>query len=445
MAKKFASRGPLAFVLAVSRNFLADRCLILSASLSYATTLSLVPFLAVAFSLAKAFGLYEAPFLREALLRASAEKVEVADAVLGYISNTNLQALGAVGVATLFVTSVGLLGSMESALNAIWGVRDRRAGWSRFSSYVTVVLVCPVFILAAFSATASLHNAVVTQWLARFALANQIYLLGVKALPVLMVWAALFLLYAFLPAARVRRVPALAGALLAALCWQAAQAAYIRYQVGVTGYNAIYGGFAQVPLLLLWLYISWVVVLAGAETAKCLQGLAGPFLTRKDKALCVADRRDLMLVAALMLAERAEDRGGPLDPTEAAGALGLEKKPVARALEDLVRLGAAVRAAEGEEAGGYVLAAAPDRIVAGDLLVAWDNLRDPGEGVEPGLGFSLLSAVRNETARAIRESAPQTLRELWLSLPEKPAAPPEDSPPLDQPPEASDDSGASTK
>lgn len=420
MAKTRASRGPLAFATAVVRAFLADRCLVLAASLGYATALSLVPFLAVAFSLAKAFGLYEAPFLREALMRVSAEKAEVADAVLGYIANTNLQALGAVGVATLFFTSVGLLGAMESSLNAIWGVRDHRAGWSRFSSYVTVVLVCPVFILAAFSATASLHNAAVAQWLARFALANQIYLLGVKALPVLMVWAALFFVYAFLPAAPVRRIPALVGAFLAAACWQAAQAAYIRYQVEATGYNAIYGGFAQVPLLLLWLYISWVVVLAGAETAKCLQGLSGPLSVGPGRSLSASDRRDLVLVAALMLAERAEDRGGPLDPAEAALALGLDRAEVDRVLEDLVRLGAAVRAARGEGPGGYVLAAAPDKIVAGDLLADWENLTPPGGGVEPGLGFSPLAALRAGTARAVRESAPQNLRELWLSLPEKP-------------------------
>ena len=416
----------------VAFSFLTNRGLLLASSLSYTTVLSLVPLLAVAFSLAKGFGIYEAPFLRNVLLRLTAEKTDVVDAVLGYIQNTNVKALGFIGVATLFITSVSLLSTMEEAFNIIWHAKTRRGLWSRFTNYVTVILVCPVFILAAFSVTATLQSASVVHWLREIELVHRALTVGLKALPMVMISISLFILYKFLPNVRVSSRAAVAGAATAGICWQSTQTLYIRYQIGATGYNAIYGSFAQIPLLLIWLYISWLIVLAGAEIANACQNF---FRIRHEdmvRTLSVSDRRDLSLLLALMLAERTEKRGAPLADSEAADHLGMPLKLVDQELKKLVRIGTAVRVDGDEDAEGengssaerYILAVPPDRLTVGELVVAWEGLRNGGRGDGPDTGemsdlaerFPELSRIKERLNAACLDGSAQTLREAWLAM-----------------------------
>ncbi|WP_243309842.1 YhjD/YihY/BrkB family envelope integrity protein [Fundidesulfovibrio agrisoli] len=406
---------PARLGLTLVRSFLGNRCLMMASALCYATVLSLVPLLAVAFSLAKGFGVYDAPYLREALLRLTAEKADIVDAVLGYIQNTNVRALGFIGVAMLFITSAGLISTVEEACNVIWRAPGNRGAWSRLTNYLTVILVCPLFILAAFSVTATFQNAQVVHWLGEIELVNKAFTLGLKAVPTLMVCVSLFVLYKFLPNVEVRALPAAAGALAAGIGWQLAQAAYIRYQIGVTGYNAIYGSFAQIPLLLVWLYISWLIVLAGAELAHAIQSAPSEAARAAGAAYSLADRRGVALLAALMLTEKAETAGGPLLAEDAAQAGGLPPLVVEEELARLARIGIAARV----EGGGYVLLAAPDRITVGELLTGWENLR--GDGPIPDLDgrYPVLARLRKGMETACREVDGRTLRELYETLPQE--------------------------
>ncbi len=423
--------SPLFWLSFIVTSFLRNRGLLLASSLCYTTVLSLVPLLAVAFSVSKGFGIYEAPFLRDALLRLTAEKTEIVDAILGYIMNTNVKALGFIGVATLFITSVGLLSTMEESFNIIWHAKAQRGLWSRFTNYVTVILVCPVFILAAFSATAGFQNAAVVQWMHSVTILDWFIGLGMKAVPTAMVSIALFILYKFLPNVRVKLLPAVIGSVLAGLCWQTTQAVYIRYQIGATGYNAIYGSFAQIPLLLIWLFISWVIVLLGAEVANALQNAARVRLEDAAKAYSVADRRDVMLLLALLLAERAEKRQPPLADAEAASLLHAPLRVVDEELRGLCRLNVAVRVKAETDAECYALSAPPDTVRVGDLIVSWEHLRGYRQGYGREYGrwpqteaaetsavdalasrHPGLQRIKDQLSSACREGTKQTLRDV---------------------------------
>jgi membrane protein len=410
----------------VAASFLSNRSLLLASSLSYTTVLSLVPLLAVAFSVAKGFGIYEAPFLRDVLLRLTAEKTDVVDAVLGYIQNTNVKALGFIGVATLFVTSVSLLSTMEEAFNIIWHSKTRRGLWSRFTNYVTVILVCPVFILAAFSVTATLQNASVVRWLREIELVNRAFTVGLRAVPMVMVSISLFILYKFLPNVRVSALAAVIGAATAGVGWQGTQTLYIRYQIGATGFNAIYGSFAQIPLLLVWLYISWLIVLAGAEIANACQNFTRIRHEDTVRSYSVSDRRDLALILALMLTERAENKGAPLADMEAALPLEMPVKLVDQELKRLARMGVAVRVDDGGDTEGnterYVLGVPPDRITVGELVVAWEGLRnvngkDEGELSDLAERYPELVKIKERLNVSCLEGSTQTLRDVWLTMP----------------------------
>jgi len=402
----------------VAASFLGNRGFLLASSLSYTTVLSLVPFLAVAFSVSKGFGIYEAPYLRDVLLRLTAEKADVVDALLGYIQNTNVKALGFIGVATLFVTSVSLLSTMEEAFNIIWHAKEKRGIWSRFSNYITVILVCPVFILAAFSVTATFQNASMIQWLREIELFNQAITMALKAVPMVMVAISLFILYKFLPNVKVSSYAAVTGAAIAGFAWQTTQALYIKYQIGATGYNAIYGSFAQIPLLLVWLYISWLIVLAGAEVANAAQNFSRVRREDTAKSYSFADRRDLSLLLALMLTERAENKQPPLADMEAAEPLGVPVKLVLQELRKLARMGVAVRVDGEGEGERYVLAAAPDKITVGELVVAWEGLRGDTDLEDLSVRYPALAEIKTRLSASCLEGSTQTLRDVWAAMPQ---------------------------
>lgn len=329
-----------------ARAFLDNHALLMASALAYTTVLSIVPFLAVAFSIAKGLGLYDAPPVREVLLRLTADRVAVVDGILDYIQNTNVKTLGALGTALLLATAVSLLSTVEGALSTVWKVDTRRGPWTRFTTYTTLIVVGPVLLFAAISTTASLKTSAASRWLMGLPLAHQALATLLAVMPLLLVWLVFFLLYRFLPSARVRAVPALIGALAGGSLWQALQWAYLTFQFGTASYNAIYGSFAQIPLLLLWLYLSWAIVLLGAQVSHTAQCYRRDLAETAAARLTQADRHGLALLLLLLL-ERAAARRRPPPPVPVlAERLGLPPGALEALCETLAGAGLLVATAE---------------------------------------------------------------------------------------------------
>lgn len=252
-----------------------DQCLLRSAALTYITALSIVPFLAVAFSISKGLGFQNTRYLQNFLLELSAGRETVVEHIIDYINRTNVSTLGAVGVLFLLVTVFSLLGAVEQTFNSIWGIRAERPFNRKFADYLSVTLICPMLIFAAISFTATLESSVVVQKILSISVVSFVYLIILKLLPFFLVTVALFFLYVFMPNLKVSLKGCLAGAVISSFLWQGAQKLFMHYQIGVSRYNAIYGSFAQLPLFLIWLYLSWIIVLLGAEIAFCLQNYEG--------------------------------------------------------------------------------------------------------------------------------------------------------------------------
>src|ERR1051325_915033 len=243
--------------------FTENRCPLLASALTYTTLLSLVPLLALMFATLKGFGVQNRlePILIEKL---SAGSEQIVRQIIGYIDKTDVKALGAVGLASLLVTAISVIGNIEFALNRIWGVQRTRNIGRKFSDYLSVLLTCPILFVAALGVTSSAQNVDVVQWF--LALPGMGYLvLAIAAVtPYILMWIALTFLYDYLPNTRVRFASALYGGIIGGTLWQLAQWGYVHFQVGVSRANAIYGAFAQLPIFLVWLYMGWNVVLFGA-------------------------------------------------------------------------------------------------------------------------------------------------------------------------------------
>jgi membrane protein len=249
-----------------------------AASLTYRTLLSLVPTLAIAFAAFHALGglrRLKEP-LQQLIVRniAFGQGDQVGQTLDRFIDNIDAGAIAGVGALGLAYTAIGLLTAVEDAMNRVWGVRRTRPLAVRVVLYLAMTVVLPPLVAVSVSVSA---------WLASSGFAGEMMgwlppALGavlLSAASLVSVCAAFTLAYRFLPNTAVTWRAALAGGAAAALVWQGVKAAFLAAYVGSVQYSAIYGALGAIPLLMIWVYLSWVVVLFGARYAALFQGCPG--------------------------------------------------------------------------------------------------------------------------------------------------------------------------
>lgn len=394
-------------VYMVATGFLADHCIIRASALTFTTILSIVPLLAVAFSIAKGFGLQNADFIRNFLMGVTAGRTEVVDKILQYIGNTNVKTLGWIGVGTLLVTVFTTVGNVERAFNTIWGVKRGRGSWRKFTDFFSIIVICPIIALAATSFTVMVQKLELVHDFMRDPGYDGLEKLLLKLVSLALVWVGFTFAYSFVPNTRVRLRAAVAGGVVAGSMWQAAQWLYIHWQIGFTKYNAIYGSFAQLPLFLVWLYISWIIVLLGAEVSYAAQHLHAFVRRGLSESLSPLSRQKVAVAALRRIAARFAAGLAPETVAEAALALSLSEDAVLEALGALAEAGM-VTPVGGEDEPGYVLAVAAENIRLADVVLAVQNC---GDDANRGLVLGQDAGVEElftELTRALRLSPANT-------------------------------------
>lgn len=265
----------------VVSGFFLDNCMLRATALAYTTILSIVPFLAVVFAISKGLGVQNSETLRFILLNASAGNTKAVDFLLQYVNNTDVTTLGVIGVATLLFTVISLMGNIEAAFNTIWNVKQGRTMWRKFTDFFSIVLVAPVLLGIAVSLSVTMQHDSMVQELLSIDAISYVYFQMLKLIPTVMIWFLLFFAYAFIPNLKVQAKSAFVGAVVGVVLWKSVEGVYISYLVGVNNYNVIYGSFAQLPLFLIWIYISWLIVLFGVEICYAIQHGS----TEEDKML----------------------------------------------------------------------------------------------------------------------------------------------------------------
>lgn len=384
----------------VSTGFLADHCIIRASALTFTTILSIVPLLAVAFSISKGFGLQNADFFRDFLMGVSAGRAEVVDKILQYIANTNVKTLGWIGVGTLLITVFTTVGNVERAFNNIWGVKKGRTSWRKFTDFFSIIVICPIIVLVAASFTVAVQKLELVHEFVTNPGYDGLEKFVLKLISLALVWVGFTFVYAFVPNTRVRLRSAVAGGVVAGTLWQSAQWFYIHWQIGFTKYNAIYGSFAQLPLFLVWLYISWIIVLLGAELSYAVQHL-GSFVRRGlSENISPLSRQKVAVAALAHIAARFAAGLSPLSAAELSRALHLPEDVLTETLAACAEVGMTVPLGE-EEERGYGLAVAAENIRLADIVGVVENCGD---------GLSCGTVLESDTdplfeafARAVRE------------------------------------------
>lgn len=407
-------RSLLQIGVLVAQGFRNDQLLLRASALTYFTMLSLIPLLAIAFSMVGALGVSQD--LAEVIVeRIAAGSPEAGRRILELLESVSFGQLGVLGAALLFVTTVLAISNVERALNAIWGVTRPRPWMRRFPDYLAVLIVAPLLLGVALSLGATLQSQTLVQRLLDVPGFETLYRAGLRQAPLAAMWLGFSFLYWFLPNTRVRFVSALAGGVVGALLFQVAQVVYVGSQVGVVRWNAMFGAFSALPLLLVWVYLSWAIVLLGAEVAFAVQNLATYRRLRRGEEPGPAAREAIGLAVATRAARLFAEGRETLNAEALSEELGVAVRSVR---EILMRLEAnGILSARGDpEREGYQLGRAADRISAAEVLRALRG--DRGLGLETLAEAKVVVRVLGELDHRTAELLePLSLEELARDVP----------------------------
>jgi membrane protein len=259
------------------RGFDEDKCQLRASALTFYSLISIVPVAAMAFGFAKGFGIDK--YLEQELRSKFAGQEPILDKVIVFsrslLESTRGELIAGVGLLLLFWAVVRMLGQIEDSLNEIWGVKEQRSFGRMFSDYVSFVLICPVILIVSSSLTIFITTqvTVILEKIAILGALSPLVLFLLRLLPYTLIWGLFTFVYIFMPNTRVRLSSALLAGIIAGTIYEAVQWAYINSQVGVAQYNAIYGSFAALPLFLVWLQLSWLILLYGAELSFAYQNV----------------------------------------------------------------------------------------------------------------------------------------------------------------------------
>lgn len=285
------------------------------------------------------------------------------DQIFDYVERTNFATLGTFGIVGMVLAALGVLGSIEQSMNTIWQTTTGRALGRKLIDYMALMILLPVSVNLALATAATLQspalhsqiqNFIPMLWFERFLF---------KALPVAVLVITFLLLYQFLPNTRVGFLPALAGGLFGGFAWYWVQIMYVKMQIGVAKYNAIYGSFATLPLFFLWIYVAWVVFLLGAEVAFAFQALP----QYQWKSIVITPSARLAMAFDIMEVALADYESRKItDRKSLAQVLNQTEKAIAVILVDLVN-GGLLRRIEGK-LEGYVPAAPVNELRPSEIM-----------------------------------------------------------------------------
>ena len=262
--------------------FTAKRVMAKASALTYSTLLAIVPILAVVFAIARGFGYskYIEVWFRDLL----ASQPQAAEVIIGwvnsYLVHTQRGLFLGIGLVFMLYTVLMLVSNIEETFNEIWQVNNSRSIYRSFTNYLAAFFLFPIFIVltTGFSivltaVASSMPEALVLGSLVRFLL---------DLLPYILLSFLFFGLYVSMPNTHVEWRCAIVPGIIAGVGIQWLQLFYVHSQIWVTGYNAIYGSFAALPLFMLWVQISWTICLFGAELTRTNQNLKRLWVNIED-------------------------------------------------------------------------------------------------------------------------------------------------------------------
>lgn len=409
------SRRALVFILRVThllfKELLGGQLNLRAMSLVYTTLLSFVPLLAVSFSVLKGFGYHERleAYLFDIMLEPLGPSgIEVAETIMGFVDNIKVGMLGSLGFALLIYTVVALVQKIEAAFNFVWQIDRLRSMSQRFSNYLSVITIGPVLVFSAVGIGATMLNTEIVQTLVSVEPFGTLMLYAGKLAPYVLISLAFTFVYILIPNTRVEFRAALVGGVIAGVLWKITGWGFATFIASSAKYAAIYSSFAILILLLIWMYLSWLILLVGSQIAYFVQNPKYMTLHRVKFALSNRLREQLALQIMYLVGYNHTHQRDPWRLDQLIDYLDLPDEPVSQMVEVLVRANF-LKEIHDDDVTSYLPVHDIDTLRLTDILVA---VRECGES-------RFLSVKHLTSVKAVEELMAETLAATQSALGER--------------------------
>lgn len=277
-----------------------DKVQLRASALTLYSILSIIPLVAIAFAIAKGFGLDKN--LETIIIEKFSTQQELMNQILTNARNALEETSGGyiagIGVIILFWSVMSLLENIERSFNHIWQVRFSRAWYRKFTDYLTIMIIAPIFMILSSSLTVFISTEL-NDFMSKAAILSffkPVITFLIKFAPYLLSWITMTILFVIMPNTKVKLGPALLSGIIAGTLIQIIFWLYIDLQVGIANLGKIYGGLAALPLFIVWIQSSWIVVLIGAELSYANQNIARYELEAEALNISYNQKRILVLL-----------------------------------------------------------------------------------------------------------------------------------------------------
>ena len=302
-------------VLAV-RGFIDEDLNVKASALTYSILFAMIPTFAMIIAIAKGFGIEK--LIRSSLQGTFFGQEDLIPQVMGfverYLETTQGGLFIGIGLAVLFYSVMNFFMQVERAFNGIWKVKKSRSLIRQFTTYFSSILIIPILIVLSSGLSIFINTAIAQSFL--YDVLSPVLRFGFKFAPYVIIWIVFTVMYLTIPNTKVRFVNALIAGIVAGTAFQLFQFLYIHGQVYLSRYNVVYGSFAAIPLLLLWLQVSFLIVLLGAEISYASQNIQDFEFELDVKNMSTRYTNFLTLFVTYIVIKQFENQKPPLSSTD---------------------------------------------------------------------------------------------------------------------------------
>ncbi len=399
--KTFLIRQSRIYILAF-KGFFEDRAAVSAAALTYFTMLSIVPIFAIAFAIARNFGFEDR--MHEVISNNMQGQEDImkwlTETVDSLLSKTKGGILAGVGGVILFWSVIQVLNNIEASFNDIWQIRKARSPMRKFSDYLAIMILTPFAIGLSGSFMVKIQSAAT-----EFELFKPLIVMLIKSVPYISIWLLFTIVYIVMPNTKVKFKYAVIAGIFAGTVAMIFQSLYQDLQIGVWRFNTLYGSIAMIPLFLIWLQITWLIVLMGAELSFAYQNIENYEFEENALNLSHNNKRILTLLISYQIIKNFEEGGDPWSTDTLSHELGIPIRLVNDLVFELVEAGIlAEMAANNPKDRSYLPATDINRITVEFIYNKMELMGGDQMVVTETDELSRITKIHEHLLHSIRES-----------------------------------------
>lgn len=373
------------------RSFLNADLQTRASSLTYNTLLAVVPALALLFAIGRGFGFQN--ILQNQLFDYFPSQTQAIETALvfvdSYLNQASQGVFVGVGIVFLLWTLISLLGNVENSFNVIWGAKKGRSLMRKFTDYTAIFFILPVLMIC--SSGISILMSSTIQKSGALSMLSPIVSTVLDIAPYVLTWLFFAAAYKLIPNAKVKFRYAMLAGFVAGTSFQILQELFVSGQIYVSKYNAIYGSFAFLPLLLIWLQLVWMICLAGAVLCYSAQNIFQFNFANNINSISADYRRKISIATASVIVKRFEQRETPLSGLDFATYFNMPSRLTTDILDEMVDVGLLSQVVRADDTFGYQPAVDTRQFTLGLLMKSLDDRGNAG--FIPGFDQRFASAI----------------------------------------------------